>query len=148
MLYVGQGMVIEAYKGVIMRSLSDALGDVTYAMVMRNTQVRDPSVVVDYAFSKLGSEMDYWGMFTHPRFGVWVASTVDTTDKYTCSKLVTEAFEAGGAPLILPASWSSPSDFPSFGFLEGVEYIGTLLQEQNAIPLYFKNQAEGGGKLP
>jgi hypothetical protein len=128
MLAVGNGLVVEAVgPGVRIVTLEQALQGDTYAMVMRDSKLTDPSKAVSFAMSKVGAKYDFQGIVTHPRFGIFSNSGIQMTDHYFCSELIDAAYKAADAPLFLPPAASAPSDYPALGFLDGVIYIGTLL---------------------
>ena len=130
MLYVGHGHIIEAVKdGVRLQTVKEAVTENSYAMVMRNTQLTNPQPAIEYAFSKLGLKYDLWGVITHPRFGrieLRAGSNRQITDRYFCTQLVGEAYDHAGVPLFIPPGNLLPGDLPSFGFLDGVKYVGHL----------------------
>ena len=140
MMYVGQGFVIEAIgRGVVLTPLHGALEDATYAAVMRSTKLSNPQAVVDFAFSKLGAKYDTLGVITNPRFGIYVSDTgLHLTNTYFCSSLIYDAYCYANDCLFIKPGSSAPSDIPSFGFLDGIEYIGHLLADPKYLPIYMK----------
>lgn len=131
MLYVGHGLIIEAVRGgVRLETVKRAVEENSYAMVMRNTQLGNPQRAIEYAYSKLGLPYDLWGVIFSPRFGrLGLAEPLinrEMTDRYFCSQLVAEAYEHAGVQLVNRPRNVLPGDFPSFGFLDGIKYVGHL----------------------
>lgn len=142
MLYMGNLQVVESTSstGVIVRSIYEALSDARLAVALRYPDLSQAKkdLIVDYVFSKIGSEYDHVGaasaglqleiqvpMSCYMIMCVGVIRP-NSADKYFCSELILEGFEYAERPF-LQATDGTPQDIVTAYENGKLDYVGHLL---------------------
>jgi uncharacterized protein YycO len=152
MLYVGGGQVVEAIgSGVVLRSLSDAVGPATVAVAFRHPDITSEQALMvrDFAGQHLGREYNYWGIVRQALFRLDMAAFcrgksgeeydrcrnwagrvnlgTGGNDQFFCSQLILAAYKHAGAPLTASEPhWSSPGDMAELRLSKRLGYVGHL----------------------
>jgi len=120
--------VVEAVgDGVRLGEISSSLSTESLAVVLRNKSLNAEQRrhIADYATDKVGRKYDYSAVLIGlPTAGLL---TRGSTDKFFCSDLVSRAYEAAHAPLLLKDSKNtSPADIADQNQHGELSYIGHL----------------------
>ena len=153
MLYVGGGQVVEAIEeGVVLRPLTQALADASFAVALRYQALPEMKAleIVDFAGTQIGAKYDYgYGTFRQALFRLdlitmchglqgealhecrrWLGMIdigTATNDEWFCSELITKSFEQAGFPLTdEPAAWVAPDDIIQLSSNGMLGYVGHL----------------------
>jgi N-acetylmuramoyl-L-alanine amidase/cell wall-associated NlpC family hydrolase len=150
LVYIGDGEVVEAIgRGVVRRSIQDALADDTLAVAFHYPNITDSQAqqVRDYAIQQVGKAYNFVGlvdpleaMMQHEECAKlpneWLQQQCAAlrvkvplgsgNDRFFCSQLVLEAYRQAGIPLTKDEPvWHSPDEIARLGFKQ-LEYVGHL----------------------